>query len=308
MANDEVPSDLIAHSPAPSQPQILRKPEEILVDLLAPTGVVSTMKLKVKLREAGHENANAICDQLSRQNNQWKKHDKSFYTPQRLETLLKEESEEKSEVKEALSANADLPEEDDLEERVALKAKHKRKAEERRLCENYIHPFLTELYETEHKPHETECAFVVQDQRPSSSLRNVDLVAVQWRTPEFVELITVEAKLSFSAQLVQQAANYIRFSHRVWIAVVVNAGTDVGEIAQSLYDKDPLLFEYVVSLGLGIIACQKAKGGSFNCYAVQWPKKQSPDEFEKASFIEDYRETFEEAGLLEKRKRNVRVV
>jgi len=238
-----------------------------------------------------------------------KKEGRSFYTLAKLAAIAKEAKNTPviapqiaAEIEAEEASTKHNPE--DIKE---VREKRHRRADESRLCKSYVLPFLRALYHTDSKPKDYENAFVVQDQRPSTDFRNVDLLAVHWRTHEIAELVTVEAKLGFTSQLVQQAANYSRFSHRVWIAVVVEPGIEVEEIVASLKEEDELLFEYVLSLGLGVIACQKGRGGSFNCYAIQWPRKQQPDNFEKMSFMECYRETFEEAGLLERQKRNVKI-
>jgi hypothetical protein len=277
-----------------------RTPSEILQELLRDTGIVSTTKLKSKLRENGITEVEAVVEELNSDSALWKKVDRSFCTHEKFVEL--EESEPapgESEI--------DEDNEDDETFEKASTRETRRRSEEKRLCEGYVLPFLKSLYHSAAKPKEFENIFVVQDLRPSSDLRNVDIIAVNWRTEEIAELATIEVKLSFCSQLLQQAANYRRFSHRVWVAVKVQSGIEVEEIAASLIEKDALLFDQILHLGLGIIACQKGRGNSYNCYPIQWPQKQVPDEFEKLTFMQDYRETFEQAGLLEKRRRTIRV-
>jgi len=272
-----------------------KEPKDTLIDLLRETGTVSIKKLKSKLREANHANVDQIVEELSAMNSRWKKIGRSFCTPEKYEQVKAEQSEELQEQ----GASEELP---DDEQREDTAEKPNKKAKEKRLCDSYLLPFLRSLYYTDLN-NDNEVAFCVQGERPSGQFRNVDLIATYWRDQETAELVTVEAKLRFNAQVVQQAANYSRFSHRVWIAVVVETGIEVEEIIPSLREEDPLLFEYVLSLGLGVIACQPGRGGSYDCYPVQWPRKQEPDSYEKQTFLEDYRDTFERAGLLQGAKR-----
>ena len=307
------PSGHPSEAVAPFAPQT---PRQILEALLADNGFTSTQKLKGKLREHGHTDVDKVIDELSKETAVWRKHMRSFYTLEKYAAMKAADTSNPSE------EDGSDDDEDDIEVRssdlqvgreahppgiIKVARESRRQNRESKLCNNYLHAFLKSLYHSDKKPEDCDNVFVVQDQRPSSDFRNVDLIAVHWRTETVVELVTVEAKLHFTSQLVQQAANYTRFSHRVWIAVVVDAGVEVEELAAELREKDPLLFEYVLSLGLGIVACQKGRGGSFNCYAIQWPRRQNPEQFETITFQEDYRETFEQAGVLETRKRKARV-
>ena len=85
--------------------------------------------------------------------------------------------------------------------------------------------------------------------------------------------------------------------------IPVSAGP--AEAAIELREYDPRLFEYVVEHGLGILACRRAKGRSFDVSPVHWPRKVHPDPIEKEEFIERHREVFEEAGILAKRSRSM---
>lgn len=281
---------------APVNQPAPKEPSEILVELLHETGSVSTLKLKSKLREAGYNNVDEIVDSLNNEKQSWRKIDRSFYTPQKA---LELESEEQTTPSELETTCIQTQEEECFHENdeISTKRDSKRSYKERRLCEQYILPFLRALYSSDLNENR-EVAFCVQNERPSTQFRNVDLIALNWRDTETAEIVTVEAKLEFNAQVVQQAANYSRFSHRVWIAVVVEKSIEVEQIVPSLQESDSLLFEYILSLGLGVIACQPGRGGSYACYPVQWPQKKDPDLFEKQNFINSYWETFEEAGLI----------
>ena len=96
--------------------------------------------------------------------------------------------------------------------------------------------------------------------RPGSEFENVDVIAVHWRSDEVAEIVTVEVKLDFTARAVQQASNYRRFSDRVWLAVPVTAKLTLA--ANELRETDPLLFDHVVDVGLGILACRKSRGAA----------------------------------------------
>jgi hypothetical protein len=111
-----------------------------------------------------------------------------------------------------------------------------------------------------------------------------------------VDLVTVEVKLDFTAKLVQQAHNYCRFSDRVWIAVPVLA--DVSDSAQALREYDPALFDYVVDIGLGVLACRRRPGKSYEVIPVQWPRRLHPDPVEKEAFIDRYRTDLESACVV----------
>jgi hypothetical protein len=95
---------------------------------------------------------------------------------------------------------------------------------------------------------------------------------------------------------VQQARNYGRFSDRVWIAVPVLA--EAADASGALREFDPLLFEHVVDAGLGILACRRRPGRSYEVLPVHWPRRSYPDPVEKELFLERYRRSFEEAGVL----------
>lgn len=128
------------------------------------------------------------------------------------------------------------------------------------------------------------------------SFENVDVVAVHWRPHNICELITVEVKLEFSAQAVQQALNYARSSHRTWIAVETGS-------ALELLQRDPSLFEYAISRGLGVLACRRLQGRAYDVSPIHWPLRNQPGPVEEAEFHERYREELEKAGALEPDRR-----
>ncbi len=61
---------------------------------------------------------------------------------------------------------------------------------------------------------------------------------------------------------------------------------------------DPLLFEHVVETGLGILACRRRPGRSYEVVPVHWPRRNHPDSVERELFLERYRRQFEQAGVL----------
>jgi hypothetical protein len=66
-----------------------------------------------------------------------------------------------------------------------------------------------------------------------------------------------------------------------------------------LRERNPALFEYAISRGLGVLACRRRKGRSYEVFPVHWPLQNTPDALDKEEFIERYREEFEEAGIIE---------
>ena len=114
-----------------------------------------------------------------------------------------------------------------------------------------------------------------------------------------VELVTVEVKTDFTPPLVQQASSYKRFSDRVWIAVPIPVpGVDPADAAEAIRDHDRLLFDHVVDLGLGILACRRERGSAYRVFPVHWPRKLEPYPVEREAFLERYRAHLEEAQVL----------
>jgi len=104
-------------------------------------------------------------------------------------------------------------------------------------------------------------------------------------------LIAVEAKLKLSPRLVLQAANYKRFAHRVWIAVPVDSDEPAIEVRAG----DALLFDHVVDLGIGILACRRRPGGAYEVWPIHWPRLNQLDWVARDAFVDRYRRVFEEA-------------
>src|SRR6266849_4118044 len=155
--------------------------------------------------------------------------------------------------------------------------------EEARLV-TYVKTALADIYDSEFRPERAEFVFDVHNDRSGTDLENVDLLAFHWRSPDVVDTVTVEVKLDFTARLVQQANNYRRFSNRVWIAVPCNSPAP--DAADELREIDPLLFDYIVDLGIGILGCRRARGRSYEVCALQWPKFHSPEPLERDVFVE----------------------
>jgi hypothetical protein len=182
-----------------------------------------------------------------------------------------------------------------MEEEVA--PKRATKQEEARLV-TYIRDGLTSIYDSDFLPQGAEdYIFDVHNDRGGSDFENVDLLGFHWRSQEIVETIAVEAKLYFTARLVQQASNYQRFANRVWLAVPCAS-------ADELRDLDERLFDHTVERGLGILACIKRRGRSYEIQPIQWPRYQPVDPLERTTFIERHRTTFEDARVVAPLARN----
>lgn len=195
---------------------------------------------------------------------------------------------------EAEAANAEKASDGQTDEDfVAPPERRKNRQEEGRLG-TYVVSALENIYQSDGAPDDAPYVFDVHNDRPGNEYENVDLIAVHWRTATNVELIAVEVKLDFTARLVQQARNYARFADRVWLAVPVQAGA--ADASGALRELDPLLFEHVVDAGLGILACRRRPGKSYEVLPVHWPRRQQPGAVEREGFIERYRADFEEAG------------
>ena len=147
-----------------------------------------------------------------------------------------------------------------------------------------------------HTPDDAPYVFDVHHDRAGSDYENVNVLAIHWRSSKVAELISVEVKLDFTARLVQQARNYGRFSDRVWIAAPLLA--EAADASAALRDFDPQLFEHVVEAGLGILACRRRPGRSYEVLPVHWPRRLAPDPVEKEGFLERYRPHFEQAAVL----------
>lgn len=157
---------------------------------------------------------------------------------------------------------------------------------------------LNELY-SQFSPYDLDCALDVHSRRTGSQFENVDAIAADWQDGEVVELVSVEVKLKFGPEVVQQAANYCRFSHRVWIAIRLPQHSSLSKACEYLRGSSPRLFEYVVELGLGIIACREnEERNSYELRPVQWPRRQQPSSLEKKLFLRRYEQEWKQLGVL----------
>jgi hypothetical protein len=231
----------------------------------------------------------------------WKHHGRSFYTEEAFRTTLTRTECEAESAAEKAAVPLVLPaddEEDDEEESAPVR--RTKRTEEARLV-RYVIEALNDIYDSEYGPDKKEIAF--DNERAGSDFENVDALAIHWRSKEVVDLIAVEVKLSFSARLAQQANNYRRFADRVWAALPVQA--PVGRAALELRETNGRLFDYLISLGVGILACHKRKGRSYEVFPVQWPQRCFPDPIERHEFVERHYQTFEDAGVVAPRSRGV---
>jgi len=171
------------------------------------------------------------------------------------------------------------------------------KQEEARL-NTYVIEALKQIYSTEFIDDSTPYVFDVHNDRPGSVYENVDIVGVHFRNEGVAEIFAIETKLEFTAKAMQQALNYTRFANRVWLAVPVTTH----EGAEELRAIDESLFEYAVAKGIGILACRKAKGRSYDVRAVHYPTRQTIDPVDRAIFVERYRPNFEASGLIERKQ------
>ena len=212
---------------------------------------------------------------------------RSFYS----EEAAKKQEEEALEEADVASHNVTtvLPEEPAV--------RRKNREEEARLV-TYVKRKLEEIYDSGFGPADEDLVFDVHNARKGGGFENVDVIAVHWRPHNICDLVTVEVKLEFSAHAVQQALNYARFSHRTWIAVVVDSDSPL-ELSQ----RDPGLFEYAISRGLGVLACRRLQGRAYDVFPIHWPLRNQPDPVEEAEFHERYREELEKAGALEPDRR-----
>ena len=168
----------------------------------------------------------------------------------------------------------------------------------------YVKAALERIYDSENISKDTPHVFDVHQERPGSSFENVDLIAIDWRSATTVDLVSIEVKLEFSARAVHQACSYMRFSHRIWVACVVTS--EATDAALELRTTDPGLFDYVLSRGIGILACRRTQGRGYAVFPIQWPQWQNPEPVEKELFVERYRTVFEQAGVVERQRRSAK--
>ena len=284
-------------SPAPSR-EDWELAFRVLGERLARDGSISTVALRRELeKKAGITDARSLVVGLTFFNRDsapergfpvpdFKFHHlgRSFYSEEEAE---KHEAETIEEAEEAsLKVSTVLP---------AVRRTYRQ--DEARLV-TYVKRALEEIYASEFGPEENDFVFDVHNARKGGSFENVDVVAVHWRPHNICELITVEVKLEFSAQAVQQALNYARASHRTWIAVVVDSDSQ-----SELPQRDPSLFEYAISRGLGVLGCHRRQGRAYDVFPIHWPLRNQPDPVEEAEFHERYRDELERAGAIEPDKR-----
>jgi hypothetical protein len=265
------------------------------------------MALRAALEKRGFRNARALVlrlkyfdfdsppgDGLPRPEMRWYSHARSVYSEEAYQRL---QTEREAEATSAERQEAERPDTELEEEEAPTPATERRRnrQEEGRLGA-YVRSALENIYQSEATPEECDWVFDVHNDRPGNEYENVDLIAVHWRSERVVEVATVEVKLDFTARLVQQAKNYARFSDRVWIAVPVLA--EAADVSAALREFDPLLFEHVIEAGIGILACRRRPGRSYEVIPVQWPRKMQVDPIEREIFIERYRAHFEDAGVV----------
>jgi hypothetical protein len=219
----------------------------------------------------------------------WRYHGRSFYSEERYQRTLREQEERAERAAQQPDSGADATEEPS--------ARHKRRQEEARLG-SYVVTALESIYDSTFGPDggEAPYAFDVHNERAGGKFENVDAIAIDWRRDDVADLVTVEVKLAFTNDLVQQARNYCRFSHRVWIAVPVS-GPPLNA-AEHLREQNKLLFDHVIDSGLGILACRPGRGRSYDVFPVHWPRKLTPDTVELQQFIDRYRGLFEQACVV----------
>jgi hypothetical protein len=261
-------------------------------------GIVSFKALRPELEKRGVANAKELCLKLKLFNFddsqadlpqpsfRYYYHGRSFYSEAEHQNL---EADKEAAAEEA---EREIEAADDSCDETTVCAKKSNRREEARLC-TYIEGALESLYASEYGP-DVPVAFDVHNERRGSELENLDVIAVHWRSSQLVELVGVETKLDFSPKLVLQATNYKRFAHRVWAAVPVTSD----EPGLELREYDPLLFEYVLEQGIGILACRKRQGGAYHVWPIHWPRLNALDSVARDEFIDRYRQKFEKACVV----------
>jgi hypothetical protein len=298
--SEEVPDSGVSTVPD----ERLQQGADILRQLLARArdGAVSTQALRKEFDARGIAEAQELIARLKslehnpERGQTWHHIGRSFLTESRFKDAQRSQEVEARQAEaadEVSDADEDGAAEDDAEA-VAPRERKKRRREEARLGA-YILPLLEELYDDEASP--DTYVFDVHSVRGGSDFENVDLLAIHWRSSKCVDVVTVEVKLKFTAFLVQQARNYTRFSERVWIALPVDA-TTAKDAALELRARDQLLFEHVVDVGIGILACHKGRGGAYDVFPIHWPQRNEVDPRAREDFVKRYRVQFEEAGVI----------
>lgn len=276
---------------------------QILKDLLVRNnGCVSSTALRRELERKGVTDSKPVVVKLSYFDPEqgpdsglalpdfpFRHRGRSFYTP---DAFAQAERATATRADAASAIASEMPPSPDevMSDEVEAVPRRVAKQEEARLV-TYIRDDLALIYESEFLPETAEHMFDVHNERGGSDFENVDLLGFHWRSPEIVETIVVEAKLNFSARLIQQATNYQRFANRVWIALPCSS-------AEELRESDERLFDFVVERGLGVLACIKRRGRSYEVQAIHWPRYQRIDSLEHTALIERHRGTFEEAKVV----------
>ncbi|MGO9833468.1 MAG: hypothetical protein ACLP1X_04570 [Polyangiaceae bacterium] len=298
-----------------SSPSVAPSPEtwtvgtQVLHDLLQQSnGVVSSRGLRHALEQRKIPDARRLVVSLKyfdfdappedgrpKPPFRWYSHARSFYTEEQFAKLKNAQDQQATTAEQAVAGPVAEVETEDEDQDVPPKERRRSRQEERRLG-TYVVSALESIYQSDHAPEDAPYVFDVHNERAGSEFENVDVMAAHWRSQKVVDLVTVEVKLDFTARLVQQARNYGRFSDRVWIAVPVLA--EAADAAGALREFDPCLFEHIVDAGLGVLACRRRPGRSYEVLPVHWPRRLFPDPVEKEAFLERYRPSFEEAGIL----------
>ena len=295
-------------SEAPS-PEAWTVGTQVLQELLQKSGgVVSSLALRHALEQRNISDARRLVVSLKyydfdappedgrpKPAFRWYSHAKSFYTEERFAKLQRAQEQQATTAEQSEQAAVAEAEGEEDEQDALPKERRRNRQEERRLG-TYVVSALENIYQSDHTPDEAPYVFDVHSDRAGTEFENVDVMAAHWRSPKVVELVTVEVKLDFTARLVQQARNYARFSDRVWVAVPVLA--EASDASAALREFDPLLFEHVIDTGLGILACRRRPGRSYEVLPVHWPRRTRADAVEKEAFLERYRRHFEQAGVL----------
>ena len=282
---------------------------QLLRDLLQQnSGIVSSLALRQALEQRHVPDARRLVVSLKyfdfdappeegrpKPPYRWYSHARSFYSEEQFAKLQHAQEQQATSAEQAEPGAAPEVETDDDESDAAPKERRRNRQEERRLG-TYVVSALESIYQSDHAPENAPYVFDVHSERAGTEFENVDVMAAHWRSQKVVELVAVEVKLDFTAHLVQQARNYGRFADRVWIAIPVLA--EAADASGALREFDPLLFEHVVDAGLGVLACRRRPGRSYEVLAVHWPRRSRPDPVEKEAFLERYRSFFEEAGVL----------
>lgn len=311
MATDGLPGQECESTSTAGEAERMRMGAQVLRDMLARArdGAVSTQALRRELEARGMSDAQELIARLksvdhtsqsSAGNDQgcWYHFGRSFLTAakygeaQRIQEVEATQAESADEVGDVQDSSEGAAE--DEVDTVLPRERKKRRREEGRLGA-YIVPVLEELYDDESSP--DTYVFDVHSLRGGSDFENVDLLAVHWRSPKSIDIVTVEVKLKFTGFLVQQARNYTRFSERVWIALPVDA-TNSKDAAVELRSQDQLLFDHVVDSGMGILACHRGRGGAYDVFPIHWPRRNIVDPREREVLIARYRQQFEDSGVV----------